>query len=262
MKLTSLSLLLLAFTACPPPPGLRYVSDPLRYKGLPADPEKLVALADELMARRPAEPRQTDRALAALELALDHKATAQRYDLLWRAARASCLMSEGIENKDQALTYAQQGRDYAEQAIKVEGKRIEGLYYYAICIGRMVDAHHKLKMLKPLIAAAEAAVKVNPAFDNAGALCLMGKVYITAPAWPVSIGSPEKAVDLLERALKIAPQPMARIFLGQAYYHDEQYAKAKEQIERGLREATADLLPRWRKEAEDYLRRISKRTKP
>jgi tetratricopeptide (TPR) repeat protein len=261
MKLTAFAVLLASLTACPPPPGPRYVSDPHRYKGLPKEVDKLVTLADELIARHPHETRQTDRALAALELALDGKPK-HRYEVLWRAARASCLMTEGIVNKDQVLTYAQQGRDYAEQAIKLSSKKIEGLYYFAVCMGRMADVRHKLKMLKPLIAAAEASVKVNPTYDHAGALCLMGKVYITAPAWPVSIGSPEKAVDLLERALKLAPQPLTRIFLGQAYYHDEQYSKAKEQIDRGLREATNDLDPRWRKEAEDYLRRIAKRTKP
>jgi len=72
--------------------------------------------------------------------------------------------------------------------------------------------------------------------------------------WPVSVGSPQKAIKLLRRAVNIAPRPLTRVFLGEAYFEDEQYKRAIEQLERALEQRDA-LPPRWRKEAESYLKR-------
>ena len=83
---------------------------------------------------------------------------------------------------------------------------------------------------------------------------LLLALYLTAPPWPVSVGSPQKAIQLLLRAVSIAPRPLTRVFLGEAYFEDEQYKRAIEQLERALEQRDA-LTERWRKEAERYLKR-------
>ena len=250
---------LVGWLGCPPKRG-SFVADPDRVKGLPSDVHEQIKLADAIVAQRPRTAREVDRALAALELALDNKPPS-RFEVLWRAARACYLMSDALEKKEERVKYADRGRDYATEAVKLEAKRVEGHYYLAVSLGRKAEALGKLKEVKPILDAAQIAAKIDPKYDNGGVLCLMGKIYIMAPAWPVSAGSPEKAIEVLERAMKLAPTPLARLFLGEAYFHDEQYPKAKEHVERALREGK-DLDARWRKEAEDYLRRIAKRTQP
>jgi tetratricopeptide (TPR) repeat protein len=164
-------------------------------------------------------------------------------------------MTEQLANKQQRLAYAQTGREYAERARAVQPGRVEPHYYLALNTAKVAEAGNKLTLIKPMIAIAEAAARIDPRYDEAGAYRFIGKVYLTAPAWPVSVGSPEKAIEFLERAVSISPIAINRLFLGEAYFHDESYAKAKLHIGAALRDG-AKLDPRWRQEGESYLRRI------
>ncbi len=242
--------------SCSSPSGPQVFIDPHRYQGLPSIPDALLALSDQHL-QEASSPRQIEHALAALELALQ-KAPPSPFEALWRLARACFFMADRLENREQWLRYARQGRHYAEQALLRNAGRVEPHYYLALNMAKVAEATHALRLIKPMMAEAEIAVKIDRTYDNAGALRFMGKVYITAPAWPVSIGSPEKAVELLEQAVSISPVPLNRLFLGEAYYHDEHYEKAEEQLHRALKEAKGKKLDkRWLQEAEDYLRRLS-----
>jgi len=241
----------------------KLVVDAARSKDLPRQVKALRELADSVVATRSEKAAAHDRALAALELALAKQP--DDYELLWRAARACFLVTEHLTttpDKKQSLAYGTAGRDFGQRAAKEQPKRVEGHYYLALNISKVTEAKNNLRLLKPAVAAAEIAAKLDPGYDEAGPLRLLGKVYVTAPAWPVSIGSPDKAVAYLERAVALAPSPMNRLFLGEAYFHEEEYAKAKAAIEQALREGRGRLQQRWEKEGEDYLRRLKIKTSP
>jgi tetratricopeptide (TPR) repeat protein len=242
---------------CPPP---RVAFNSPRFKGLPEEVPALIELADKLLKERPPSRERSDRALAALELAAE-KNRRPSFDILWRQAWACFMMTEGESSKEQRLSDATRGREYAELALKENDKRVEGHLYWAFNMAKITEATGKVKNLKPMMDEAELAAKIDPKFDDAAALRFMGKVYITAPAWPVSVGSSEKAVEVLVRAIATAPVPLTRLFLGQAYFHDEQLPKAKEHLERALREGADVLDARWRKEGEEYLKRIADKQK-
>lgn len=253
---TSLPLLLGGCPSVAPRPTVdpRLVVDGARDRDLPRQAEELQRLADQVVASRPEQPAPYDRALAALEQALARRPG--DYQLLWRAARACFLVTEYVQDKEQRFAYADGGRQYAERAVKEQPGAVEGHYYLALNIAKMAEARNKLRLLKNAIIAAEAAARIDPGFDEAGPLRFMGKVYITAPAWPVSVGSPEKALEYLQRAVKLSPAPLNRLFLGEAYFHEEEYGKARVELEQALREGKGRLHPRWQKEAEDYLQRL------
>lgn len=251
---------LLPLTGCPRPDGALYAVDPNRAKGLPRDAEELVSLSDAICAIPAFRTtlRESDRALAALEVAL-YRRQREDFALLWRLARANFRMTELLANKEQRLRYAEAGVAFAERARKVNASRVEPHYFLALNLAKVAEAKHKLGLIKEVIAAAEIAGKLDGRFDEAGPFRLIGKVYLTAPAWPVSVGSPEKAIETLERAVSLAPAPTNRLFLGQAYYHDEEYEKARTLLEGALKHGR-EIDPRWRREAEDYLRRIRNKT--
>lgn len=239
----------------------KHVVDAARSKDLPGDVEALRKLADEIVDAKPDKAASYDRALAALEHALDKRPN--DFELLWRAARACFLVTEVLptpQDKAQELAYGTAGRDFGEHAAKEQAKRVEGHYYQALSASKIVEAKNNLRLLKPAVAAAEQAVTIDPKYDDAGPLRFLGKVYITAPAWPVSIGSPDKAVEMLERAVALSPAPLNRLFLGQAYFHEQEYGKAKAALERAIAEGKGKLHQRWQKEAEDYLRRLKAKT--
>lgn len=232
-------------------------NDPKRYDGLPSTPQELLALAEQLT--RPHPPTsltKIDRALAALEAALAHPPPHPE-EVLWRLARACFWMAENLSESSPRLDYASRGRDYAEQALKGARQPVEAYYYLALNLGKMAEATSSLKWIKPMLVAAEQAARIDASYDQAGPLRLMGKVYTMAPAWPISVGSPEKAIEVLQKAVAISSVPINQLFLGEAYYHDEQYKKARDEIKRALQgNSPGKLDARWRAEAQQYLRRI------
>lgn len=233
------------------PTGPQYIGDPRRAEGLPSDPEALVALADQLVGQRPSTLKAIDRSLAALERSLD-RAHPEPIQVLWRLSRSCFLMTELLDKKNQVMSFGQQGLKYAEAALKISATQVEPYYFKALNMAKMVEITRKLSDIKLMLKAAEAAAKIKPDFDNAGALSFMGKVYISAPKWPISVGAPDKGVELLERAVSIAPTPMNRLFLGQALFHDEEYQLAKENLTQALKEGEGKVLgKRWKIEVKE-----------
>lgn len=235
-----------------------YVSDPSCAKDLPEDPLDLVSLADELVDQTPPALPRVDRALAALSQA-EKKGHPQPFEVYWRLARGCFLMTELLPNKNQCRAYAAQGEAWAQKALALDPDQVQGHYYLALNRAKLAEADNKLSLVKVMLQDAEKAAELDPAFDQAGPYRFMGKVYITAPSWPVSVGNPGKAVDVLEQAVEIAPTPLNRLFLGQAYFHDDEPEQALEQIQRALQEANRQgtfINPRWRQEARDYLQRL------
>lgn len=230
--------------ACPRPEPARHVPDPRRNTGLPQDAHALVELADRLLEVKPQSTKGLDRARAALERAL-HRHD-RPFAVHWRIARVCALIAGHIGNKEQRVEVVKEGILHAEKAGQIAPGRVEPPYFHALNLARQAEAVRSLTLIKEAAALGERARRVDPAFDQAGPLIFLGKVYLTAPAWPVSVGDVEKAISLLERAVKLAPRPMSHLFLGQAYADDEQFDKAKLHLKKALK---GPLEPRWRREA-------------
>ncbi len=219
----------------------------------------LVALADLLVEQKPVTLKNIDRSLAALERALD-QGHSEPLQVLWRLSRSCLYMTELLDKKNQVMAFGQRGLKYAEAALDINADTVEPHYYKALNMAKMVEITRELSDIKLMLKSAEVAATINPNYDNAGALSFMGKVYISAPKWPISVGAPDKGVELLERAVSIAPTPMNRLFLGQACFHDDEYALAKKHLARALKEGEGKMLgKRWKievKEAQKLLERI------
>lgn len=228
-----------------------------RAADLPDSPQALVSMADELVAAKPAELAALDRADAALRRALSRSRGKARFPVLWRLSRVSFLTTLRLSDPTQLAEVARRGMDQAQEAMKVDDKRVEPHYYRALNMAQVASATSTRSMVKPMVKAAERAAEIDAAYDQAGPLLFLGKVHLTAPAWPISVGNAEKAVQYLERAVAISPRPIARLFLGQAYFEDDRESEAKTQLEQALREAkTGDIEPRFRKEALETLEQI------
>jgi len=230
--------------------------DPARYEGLPADTDALIKMSDKILAHQPLRFKRADRALAALEKALK-QATKRRFEVYWKLARACFLLTEILPEKQQRWIYGRKGRDYAGWAAALRPRRVEPHYYRALNIAKVAEATSNRTLVKAMVAEAEIAAGIDPRFDEAGPLRFLGKVYITAPAWPVSIGSSEKALEYMERAVELWPTPLNRLFLGEALYHEEEYDRARRTIQKALQDGkSGGLDARWRQEGAEYLKRI------
>ncbi len=226
-----------------------------RAAGLPASVPELIAASDRLVADAGADPHRIDRGLAALEAA-QAKGPEEPVEVAWRMARACFLMTEAL-GASQGKRYGQAGEAHAERAVALAADRVEGHYYHALNMAKVAEASKDVERLKPMMVVAKAAADIDPAFDDAGPLRLMGKTYVVAPEWPTSVGDREEAVEVLKKAVSLAPTALNRLFLGEALYHAEEYEKAEAQLMRALKDGRAGgLAARWISEGEDYLRRM------
>ena len=258
VRLLALGATVMVGAGCPPS-GPRYLSDPNRYQGLPEDPVAMVKLADELTAEKNRSVRRTDRALAALELASKSKPP-DPWAVWWRRARACFMMAEDLPNRHQKLGYSRLGRNAANRAVRLRADRVESVYYLALTTAMVAESENSMSLIKTMVSLGERAAKLDSSFDRAGPLRFLGKLYLTAPAWPVSVGSPEKAIDYLERAVELSPVPLNTLFLGQAYFHDEEYEDAARLIRKALEQGkSGGLHRRWLVEGEKYLRKACRK---
>jgi tetratricopeptide (TPR) repeat protein len=240
-------------SGCPTPPPRYVPKSDAGPASLPASPAELVGMADKLVAGKKLVPlEKADQARQALERALPKHPT--QPEVHWRIARACFLMTRSLKNSDQRVEIARKGMAHAKKMIAAHPKRVEGHYYLALNMAKIAEAKWKLSLIKPMVAAGEKARQIDERYDSAGPLVFLGKVFLDAPAWPVSVGNTEKALKLLERAVKLAPLPESRVFLGQAYHAEEMDKEAREQLTQAL--ASKDLEPKWRKVAKKTLAKL------
>jgi len=246
----------MAMFACTRAPRPRYAPPPLRDKDLPTRAAELMDEADRLVRERPKDLVALDRARIALQRAL--LAKADRFAVHWRLARVCFLMTQRLENREQRAEHAIRGMGYAQEAVKLQDERVEGHYYLALNMAKLAQAKSKLRLVKRMVRVAQRAAEIDPRYDEAGPLVFLGKVYLTAPAWPLSVGDVDKAIEMLERAVKLVPRPLTRVFLGQAYYEDDRDDQARQQIERALKDAKpGEIEPHWREEAKKILAEVA-----
>lgn len=250
--------LALCVAACTPK-HVSYTPPPDRASGLPDDVARLLEMSDQVAASMPKTPAEADRGLAAAEKALELGGDSP-FEALWRLSRDSHTMADLITVNGQKESYANKGREFGEQAAEREPARVEGWYYAAVNTARGAEATSQTGPLGRVVELAEKAIAVDPAFDDAAPLRLLGKVLMVAPEWPTSVGDRERAVEVLKRAVSTAATPLNRLFLGEALYHAEDHAGAAAQLKRALKDGEgAGLDKRWVEEAKDYLRRLGER---
>ena len=119
---------------------------------------------------------------------------------------------------------AAEGVAFAETALASGGAGDGAVHYYlAANLGLAVREHLTLAMenLGRLEGEMKRALALSPDLDDGGPLRLLGTLYLKAPAWPNGIGDRDKALELLEKAVKKFPgHPLNHLFYAQALWED------------------------------------------
>jgi tetratricopeptide (TPR) repeat protein len=140
-----------------------------------------------------------------------------------------------VEQGQGDLKTAEAGRRLAQQAVDALPKSAEAHYLLAYLSGLEAQRNPlKALALVPVIEReALAALKLNPALDEAGPARMLGDLYLQAPVFPVSIGDPALAVDYYEQAVELAPdQSENRLGLVDALLTEGRHADACRQLQR------------------------------
>ncbi|MGR8998110.1 MAG: sterol transporter outer membrane protein BstC [Gammaproteobacteria bacterium] len=137
-----------------------------------------------------------------------------------------CLhLAEREANQEKREKLAAEGVSFAEAALAQGGGGDGAVHYYlAVNLGLAVREHIALAMenLNRLEHELKQALVLSPDIDGGGPMRVLGMLYLKAPAWPNGIGDRDKALELLEKAVKEYPgHPLNHLFYAQALWDED-----------------------------------------
>lgn len=146
-----------------------------------------------------------------LEFLRKKNALPDNYEVLWRMARLSYYsgffgMPKDSTNDDRMSVF-QVGVEAGERARRLDSKRVEGHYWYAVTLGGWGIAKGVLNALSsagPMRDALTEAIKIDPKYHFAGPLRVRGRLYYKLPGI-ISFGDNQKAAEDLKKAISLAP---------------------------------------------------------
>lgn len=253
----------LALWGCPPSAEVKAVQPTLSADSLPTAPDALIKTADEQLAVGGVGLKNAQVALErAVQKNPDWASSPAGYEGQWRLARAYAELGDGDES--QRVSLLQAALATAKKATELQPGRVEGHYYLAWLLGyaALQQKDDQKTLLQQLLAEGEAAAKADEKFDHGGPLRLLGTLYARAPAPPVSVGDPEKAVQNLKRAVAAdADFPPNHIYLADALIADERYQDAEAELATGRQQLQN---PRWASQRatwKDLLSKVERKLK-
>jgi tetratricopeptide (TPR) repeat protein len=143
-------------------------------------------------------------------------------------SRLSLYLAEREISQEKREKLAAEGVGFAETALAQGGDGDGAVHYYlATNLGLAIREQITLALenLSRLENELKRALALSPDIDQGGPLRILGALYLKAPAWPNGIGDPDKALELLDRAVKEYPgHPINHLFYAQALWDEEDEA--------------------------------------
>src|SRR5438046_1460344 len=137
--------------------------------------------ADELFAARDNGANLTQ---ATVLMEQQTVRDASNYDAWWRLARLKYYLADREKDSTKKSKMLQQGIDAAKKAVALDDKRVEGHFWFAANEGEYADmkgALQSLNMVKTIRKEFEAALKINPSYENGAIYSALGQIDLNLP---------------------------------------------------------------------------------
>lgn len=203
-------------------------------------------LLDEQWQQRH-DPAQFEVLEKELDQALFRSEAEREYPLLWRWARLSHFRAmQASARPDEAVRHFAAGADEAKQAVALQPNRVEGHFWYSVNFIEAARGRSWLAAARALPTAMrhiERAVAIDEGYHFAGPLRVWGKMTQQKPL--LMGGSLDTALDILRRALQIAPANSTSLFYyAETLIADQQRPPAREALRKILNDPD-DAAWRW-----------------
>jgi tetratricopeptide (TPR) repeat protein len=188
-----------------------------------------------LYAKQPRELVSVTKAARMLEQAAH--TLRDDYDSQWRAAQALAFVAENETRAELRLEAARRGVVLARQARALKADGVEGQYWYALTVGMLAneDRSYGLSAVGEMETALKRAMELDERYDLGGPPRVLGILHLRTPGPPASIGSPRKALRLLQHAVELFPDyPENYLYLAEALRDNGRADEAKEALRKVL----------------------------
>jgi tetratricopeptide (TPR) repeat protein len=197
--------------------------------------QKLRADGLALYGQQPRGLAPVTRAARMLEQAA--RALRDDYAAQWQAAQALAFLAENETSSDVRLEAARRGVVLARQARALKADGVEGYYWYALNVGLLAkeDRSYGLSAVGEMETALKRAIDLDERYDMAGPPRILGILQLRTPPPPTSIGSPRKALRLLQHTVELFPDyPENYLYLAEALRDNGRADEAREALRRVL----------------------------
>jgi tetratricopeptide (TPR) repeat protein len=162
----------------------------------------------------------------------------KRTNRLIRGARLSYLLGELSPNHEK-LYYFEKGKAYGETLAGEQPAWAEGHYWLALNLCGLAEiggARRGLKLVHEIVEKMEQALRVNPAYEQAGPHRVLGRIYYECPSWPLSVGNIHESLKHLSSAVALAPENSTNhLFLAETLLKLGKKAEARQKLENVLK---------------------------
>ena len=175
----------------------------------------------------------------------------QAFDAAWKLARADYWLGGHAAEADRRKAL-ENGIDAGQKAIALQPNRPEGHFWMAANMGALAESfglRQGLKYRKPIKAALETVLRIDPAFQQGSADRALGRWYFKVPG--MFGGSDKEAEAHLRTSLKYNPTSTAsHFFLAEVFVDNGRKNDARTELQQVL-DAPVD--PEWAPEDREFI---------
>ena len=195
--------------------------------------EQRAAKADSFLA----DSENINKAIEALKEALNNDINPEQSAIYLLQSYYFKGMFTGMSEDQQKETY-NKGRELGEEMMKKFPDSVPIKFWYGANIGRWAAVHGFLSAATNGIAGklrrvCKDIIELDPKYQGGGGYRILAQVHFHSPNIPILMGWPsdEKALELVEEAMKIAPDhPTNRMLYAQILLEFDRNEEAREQL--------------------------------
>lgn len=156
----------------------------------------------------------------------------RNYEVEWKFAKYCYFLGKAERNEDEAVEAFEKGRDAGKIASRVDKDKPDGHFWYAANMGelaRISPVTEGLKTVDDIREEMTAVIAIQPEYQNGSAYDGLGQLELATRG--LKGGSTEKAVEYLEKGVKVSPDNAnIRLHLAEAYFVLKKDADARKQL--------------------------------
>lgn len=194
---------------------------------------ELIARSDQLYTQR-ADLNKAREGLIALRQA--RTLEPGNYEAAWRLARMNYFLGEHTTDSSERDKAFSDGEVAAKEAIKLDANKPDGHFWLGANLGGQAEhsALTGLAAAPDIRREMETVIKLDEGYMLGSAYMVLARIDLETP--PVMGGDPKRAVELLEKGLKLGENnPLLRYYLAQAYFKTKRNEDARKQLDTVLK---------------------------
>lgn len=203
--------------------------DSVTVKTSPADFAAAVAKADALFKQRADPARLTE---AVNLLAGYRKPDDRNFEVEWKYAKYIYFLGLATTDKKESEKFFEKGRDAGKVAQAMDPSKPDGYFWYAANLGeisRINPVTVGLKSVDDIRSSMNKVIELQPNYQNSSAYDALAQLEMETRMYG---GSPEKAVEILEKGLTTERSNAdMHLHLAEAYLAVKKPSDAKHQLD-------------------------------